>query len=259
MNHRSISLLPAIAVASSLFAECAHCQLYKWKDASGNTHYSDTPPEGPEGNDAKEQPFPDLITYGQSPAADIESDESAPGSHSLPTIGPFDPAVHNACISKVKSESDDVLALDNGAIMEITYQFLGFLGFYPDALVFYRIGGWNIWIEGKQVFNANLLQSPVTCLSPIVYLIDSVTANGTVIVNNIAYSVPSSDSPFGLRTTHSQSDCSDWKKGEHVVLHNNSGFESCHPTLRFASSYTRSDTYILINLDREEICELHCR
>jgi len=259
MNYRSVSLFSAIALAT-IFADYAHCQLYKWEDPNGNTYYSDTPPKDPEARDVAEQAYPDLITQGQPlTSPQVQKEEKASGPQSPPSIGPFDPSLHNACISRVESDSGDVLTLDNGALVEINYQFVGFLGFYPDGLIFFRNGGWNIWIKGKKVFTVELLQAPVICRAPTVYLIDSVTANGAVIVDNIAYSPPSQHTPFSFLMTVPHQDCADWQKGDHVVLYNGTSFDSCHPNRLFSSVYTKDDAFTLINLDREKNCELYCR
>jgi hypothetical protein len=152
-----------------------------------------------------------------------------------------------------------VLTLNNGAIVKIAYQFVGFLGLYPDGLIFFRNGGWNIWIEGKNVFSVEIIQAPTICRTPTVYGIDSVTANGSVIVDNIAYSPPSGNTPFGYRMTASHQDCADWQKGDHVVIYNGTGFDSCHSNPILSSPVSKDDAFTLINLDRKESCELHCR
>lgn len=62
--------------------------------------------------------------------------------------------------SKIDEDNDDILKLDNGAIIEVTFGFLGFLGFRKDCIVFKSSYGWKIWIEGKKVFPCDILKEP---------------------------------------------------------------------------------------------------
>jgi len=62
--------------------------------------------------------------------------------------------------TKIYKEERDILQLDNGAILEITYGYLGFLGFRKDCVLFQSGSIWKIWIEGKKVYNCNLLKYP---------------------------------------------------------------------------------------------------
>ena len=63
-------------------------------------------------------------------------------------------------ITKIDEENDDILKLENGAIVEITSGFLGFVGFRKDA-VLYNLGrGWKIWIKGKKAYSCDILKAP---------------------------------------------------------------------------------------------------
>ena len=62
--------------------------------------------------------------------------------------------------TKIDEDNGDILKLENGAIVEISSGFLGFVGFRKDA-VLYNLGrGWKIWIKGKKAFSCDILKAP---------------------------------------------------------------------------------------------------
>jgi hypothetical protein len=63
-------------------------------------------------------------------------------------------------ITKIDEDKDDVLKLANGAVVEITRGFLGFVGFRKDAVLYKDGRGWKIWIEGKKAFSCDVLKAP---------------------------------------------------------------------------------------------------
>jgi hypothetical protein len=63
-------------------------------------------------------------------------------------------------ITKIDEYNNDILKLANGAVVEITRGFLGFVGFRKDAILYKEGGSWKIWIEGKKVFNCDILKDP---------------------------------------------------------------------------------------------------
>lgn len=63
-------------------------------------------------------------------------------------------------ITKIDEDKDDVLILANGCVVEITRGFLGFVGFRKDVVLFKHGSRWKIWIEGKEVYNCNILKAP---------------------------------------------------------------------------------------------------
>lgn len=63
-------------------------------------------------------------------------------------------------ITKIDEDKDDVLKLANGAVVEITRGFLGFVGFRKDAVLYKEGRGWKIWIEGKKAFSCDVLKAP---------------------------------------------------------------------------------------------------
>jgi hypothetical protein len=63
-------------------------------------------------------------------------------------------------ITKIDEDKDEVLKLANGAVVEITRGFLGFVGFRKDAVLYKEGRGWKIWIEGKKAFSCDILKAP---------------------------------------------------------------------------------------------------
>jgi len=62
--------------------------------------------------------------------------------------------------TKIDEDSGDILKLSNGAIVEISMGYLGYVGFRKDA-VLYREGlSWKIWIEGKKSFRCEVIKEP---------------------------------------------------------------------------------------------------
>jgi len=87
-------------------------------------------------------------------------------------------------ITKIEEDMDDILKLANGGIVEITRGFIGFVGLRKDAVLFKDNLSWKIWIEGKKVFNCDLLKSPVAYASSAgqkVY-ISEVKDNGKILI-----------------------------------------------------------------------------
>ena len=67
------------------------------------------------------------------------------------------------CATKIDEDSNDILKLENDAIVEISYGYLGYVGYRKDALLFKDRRQWKLWIEGKKVFKVDLLRSPSFC------------------------------------------------------------------------------------------------
>lgn len=63
-------------------------------------------------------------------------------------------------LSKVESSDGDVLKLANGAIVEVTWGYVSYIGYSKECLL-YRIGsGWKIWIKGKKAYKCEVLKLP---------------------------------------------------------------------------------------------------
>ena len=52
------------------------------------------------------------------------------------------------------------MKLDNGAIVEISFGYLGHLGYRKDAVLYKTGHQWKIWIEGKKSYKCDLLKAP---------------------------------------------------------------------------------------------------
>ena len=66
----------------------------------------------------------------------------------------------SAYLTKIEDDNGDVLHLANGAIVEITSGYLGYVGYGKDAVLFKTSYNWNIWIEGKKAFKCDVLKEP---------------------------------------------------------------------------------------------------
>ena len=112
--------------------------------------------------------------------------------------------------SKIDRESGEVIMLDNGGVVKVTFGFIGFIGFRKDAVLFKSGSSWRIWIEGKRVFPCDLLKRPTE--NPTVadqLTIDSVGSSGEIIVttNGAVFRVGSGQSAASL-----------WRSGASVLL-----------------------------------------
>ena len=65
-----------------------------------------------------------------------------------------------AFVTKVKSDKDDVLILENGGIVKISSGYLGYVGYRKDAVLFKSGSSWFIWISGKKAYKCDLIDSP---------------------------------------------------------------------------------------------------
>lgn len=63
-------------------------------------------------------------------------------------------------ITKINEDSDDVLKLANGAIVEISSSYLGYVGTYKDAVLYKEGMSWRIWIEGKKSYRCDMIKEP---------------------------------------------------------------------------------------------------
>lgn len=80
--------------------------------------------------------------------------------------------------TKITEEKSDILKLENGAIVEVKFGFVGFIGFNKKALLYPEGGGWKIWIEDKKSFPVEVLKAPtmppryVTTIGEILELLE---------------------------------------------------------------------------------------
>jgi hypothetical protein len=74
--------------------------------------------------------------------------------------------------TRISEEKGDILKLDNGGVVEITFGFVGFVGFNKKALLFKEGMNWKIWIEGKKTFPVEILKAPTIPPSYILTISD---------------------------------------------------------------------------------------
>ncbi len=72
------------------------------------------------------------------------------------------PMTRPAYVTKIESESDRILRLANGAIVEITAGSLGSLGVRKDAVLLTSGSNCRVWIEGKRTYRCSVLRSAST-------------------------------------------------------------------------------------------------
>ena len=92
--------------------------------------------------------------------------QAQPNNQGKGPAKPIQPGAQKAArqpvyITKIDEDNNDVLKLTNGAIVEITQGFLGFVGFRKDAVLYKAEGRWKIWIQGKKSFNCAILKAPL--------------------------------------------------------------------------------------------------
>ena len=85
--------------------------------------------------------------------------------------------------TKIDEDNDDVLILDNGAIVEISYGYLGYLGYRKDCIVYKSGSSWKIWIEGKKSFSCTILKEPsyISKMDIKEVTISKISDNGDII------------------------------------------------------------------------------
>lgn len=89
----------------------------------------------------------------------------------------------NGYVSRVDSDSDELLKLENGAVVEITSGYLGYLGYRKRVVLYRTASGCKIWIEGKRVYRCDLLREPAVARRVIVeeLSIASITDDGDIL------------------------------------------------------------------------------
>jgi len=86
--------------------------------------------------------------------------------------------------TKVESAEDAILRLENGAVIEVTSGYLGYLGYRKDAVLFRQTGSCRVWIEGKKTFRCLVLREPSLgrpTPADLVF-ISEVKANGSLLL-----------------------------------------------------------------------------
>lgn len=85
--------------------------------------------------------------------------------------------------TRIESDDDDLLRLENGGIVEVVSGYLGYLGYRKHAVLFQEERICRIWIEDKRVFSCTLLKPPAgrAGSSGAVVYITRVRGNGSIL------------------------------------------------------------------------------
>lgn len=99
--------------------------------------------------------------------------------------------------SDVESEEDEIIKLDNGAIIEITDSSIGYIGYNKDCILFELGSQWKIWIEDEGTYDCSLLKASAygrTKEAELKYL-SEVAGEGTILkmLDGSVYEVNSVD------------------------------------------------------------------
>jgi uncharacterized protein with GYD domain len=62
--------------------------------------------------------------------------------------------------TRIESDHDDILKLENGGVVEITSGYLGYVGYRKHCVLFKSGTRWRVWIEGKKIYKCELLSAP---------------------------------------------------------------------------------------------------
>ena len=86
-----------------------------------------------------------------------------------------------AYVSKIDRDEGDVIFMENGVVVRISWGYLGWIGWRKDAILFKDGMQWKIWIEGKKAFKCEVISAPnVRGQSAQLVHISEVLGNGTV-------------------------------------------------------------------------------
>jgi hypothetical protein len=117
------------------------------------------------------------------------------------------PSFHGkAYKTKIAFEHNGVIKLDNGAIVEINFGNLEYLGYGQTAIIFNVGKGWKIWIEGKKEYKCEVLKTPdlVFPSTAKMVMISEVKGNGTILKmsDGSIYEVDSINTTLWLGTSN---------------------------------------------------------
>lgn len=116
-----------------------------------------------------------------SPTAPESPAPTVPGRRSTPTTD----LSMTAFKARVDSDDGNVVSLDNGAILEITAGYLGYVGYRKRAILLVRESFCKLWIEGKRLYRCDLLRAPTSGskASAEEMSISEVKARGEILVS----------------------------------------------------------------------------
>jgi hypothetical protein len=85
-------------------------------------------------------------------------------------------------VTKVESDADDVVRLANGAMVEVTSGYLGFIGYRKNAVLLLIGSRCRLWIQGKRSYRCTILRaSSLRPLPAVVTSITDVSSDGDII------------------------------------------------------------------------------
>lgn len=90
-----------------------------------------------------------------------------------------------AYVAKIESDEGKILKLSNGAVVEVTSGYLGYLGYRKQAVLFNSGSGCRIWIQEKKAFQCDVLKAPTSSLggrAASLVTIAEVKARGEILV-----------------------------------------------------------------------------
>lgn len=106
-----------------------------------------------------------------------------PGVSGARRAAPDAESTPNGYLTRVDTDSDELLKLENGAVVEITSGYLGYLGYRKRVILYQTGSGCKIWIEGKRLYRCDLVREPKVGRKVAVeeLSVSSVSDNGEII------------------------------------------------------------------------------
>lgn len=101
-----------------------------------------------------------------------------------PTPAPVARPAYAAYRTKIESDDGDLLRLENGAVVEVSGGYLGYLGYRKEAILLDSSRTCKIWIEGKRLYRCELLKSPTSGSSILVdaLTVSEVKGDGEILI-----------------------------------------------------------------------------
>jgi hypothetical protein len=99
------------------------------------------------------------IGAGRTPGSSGSGSSSA-APNASPGATPRRPATATAFKTKIDKDAGDVLTLENGAVVEVTAGYLGYVGYRKDAVLITSGSTCRVWVEGKRTYRCAVLKAP---------------------------------------------------------------------------------------------------
>lgn len=97
---------------------------------------------------------------GQGGEGETEPSTEEGADQATPKRPPAPGSAYKAFRSNVESDDGDLLILENGAVVEVSGAYLGYIGYRKEAILLAGSGTCKIWIEGKRLYVCELVRSP---------------------------------------------------------------------------------------------------